>query len=722
MILDKVTYRKLIILLLHFLDEENYKESLHSLERESKIFFNMKYFGELVMNGEWEKAEKYLSGFTKPEENNCSRELFLQLRKQKFVEEALRDVNAFQEVQDQSAQLSPLDDTRVNGETCGVVNTAPARAKLLENLKTLVEQDPELLEKLGIPSLCKSAFWKLIKLICPTPQRKLRKLKEELGFLIIQFLDEEKFHETAHELEQESRVFFNMDYFWKLLISGEWDKVEKYLSAFNLGDDECLARIFSVMKCQTRFEALDRANLFQSVKMVLEKNPFLRNKLKFPDVHKARLMTIIKQTMDWWVPYCANANWNISFENIPTVPKLCHIQLPVTSAEHDGVLPEPSGLGSRGTTCCTDVKPTNVSVVWELAEISEPTQCCALVLPDDSLEEKNVRLVYSYSGDFILAWAEDATYKLWIWRSGHILYRKVSANLQSQLYHPSSGMTMINEIGRLPQDPCFALESLGLFSAFGGRISTFCWDMFEKLATFADPSPSSTYFTFLDQNTSAIGFNDSSILIHCLSSKKNKVKLQGHEGEITCLVFSHKLNVLVSSGADAQLCVWTANGWQKLVSKFLQRLDAREAPEPSVVNHMEFHLDHIQLLLVQERQIGIYEAPLLHPLKQWVPIESDIPITFATYSCNCQTIYVSCKTGCIKVLVSKTLTIRCRINVTAYAQCAACVQVYPLSIAAHPSRPNQIAVRLSNGSVHVLEPLEYGEWGVQPPTLEDGMY
>ena len=46
--------------------------------------------------------------------------------------------------------------------------------------------------------------------------------------------------------------------------------------------------------------------------------------------------------------------------------------------------------------------------------------------------------------------------------------------------------------------------------------------------------------------------------------------------------------------------------------------------------------------------------------------------------------------------------------------------VQPLVIAAHPQEPNQFAVGLSDGGVHVFEPLESeGKWGVPPP-VENG--
>lgn len=46
--------------------------------------------------------------------------------------------------------------------------------------------------------------------------------------------------------------------------------------------------------------------------------------------------------------------------------------------------------------------------------------------------------------------------------------------------------------------------------------------------------------------------------------------------------------------------------------------------------------------------------------------------------------------------------------------------VYPLVVAAHPSEPNQFALGLTDGGVHILEPLESeGKWGVAPP-VENG--
>lgn len=56
------------------------------LEQESGFLFNMKYFEEKVLGGEWEEVEKYLSGFTKVDDNRYSMKIFFEIRKQKYLE------------------------------------------------------------------------------------------------------------------------------------------------------------------------------------------------------------------------------------------------------------------------------------------------------------------------------------------------------------------------------------------------------------------------------------------------------------------------------------------------------------------------------------------------------------------------------------------------------------------------------------------------------------
>ncbi|KAF5198327.1 Topless-like [Thalictrum thalictroides] len=98
-------------------------------------------------------------------------------------------------------------------------------------------------------------------------------------------------------------------------------------------------------------------------------------------------------------------------------------------------------------------------------------------------------------------------------------------------------------------------------------------------------------------------------------------------------------------------------------------------------------------------------------------------ITHATYSCDSQSIYASFGDGSVGVLSATTLRLRCRINPTAYLPSNITSnnsRVYPLVVVAHPSERNQFVLGLSDGGVHVLEPLQFEEkWGTLPPSDND---
>ncbi|MBA0598553.1 hypothetical protein Gorai_008310, partial [Gossypium raimondii] len=198
-----------------------------------------------------------------------------------------------------------------------------------------------------------------------------------------------------------------------------------------------------------------------------------------------------------------------------------------------------------------------------------------------------------------------------------------------------------------------------------------------------------------------------------------KSKLKGHSKRITGLAFSHVLSVLVSSGADSQLCVWNTDGWEKQKARFLQ-VPAGRTPTALSDTRVQFHQDQIHFLVVHETQLAIYETTKLDCMKQWVPRDSSAPITHATFSCDSQLVYASFLDASVCVFTAANLRLRCRINPSAYLPTNISSNVHPLVIAAHPSEPNEFALGLSDGGVHVFEPLESeNKWGVPPP-VENG--
>ncbi|XP_016198674.1 protein TOPLESS isoform X2 [Arachis ipaensis] len=271
--------------------------------------------------------------------------------------------------------------------------------------------------------------------------------------------------------------------------------------------------------------------------------------------------------------------------------------------------------------------------------------------------------------------------------------------------------------------PCFALSKNDSYvmSASGGKISLFNMMTFKTMTTFMPPPPAATFLAFhpQDNNIIAIGMDDSSIQIYNVRVDEVKSKLKGHTKRITGLAFSHVLNVLVSSGADAQICVWNTDGWEKQKTRFLQLPAGRTQPVQADTR-VQFHQDQIRFLVVHETQLAIYEATKLECLKQWFPQSSAAPISHATFSCDSQLIYASFLDATVCVFSASNLRLRCRVNPSAYLSAGVSSNVQPLVIAAHPQEPNQFAVGLSDGGVHVFEPLESeGKWGVPPP-IENG--
>ncbi|XP_052181258.1 topless-related protein 4-like isoform X3 [Diospyros lotus] len=417
----------------------------------------------------------------------------------------------------------------------------------------------------------------------------------------------------------------------------------------------------------------------------------------------------------------------------PTVGTIGAVNVPVGSSIVDRTAPIASIVAMNGDRNLADVKPRitdesmDKSRIWKLTEINEPSQCRSLRLPDNMTAMRVSRLIYTNSGFAILALSANSVHKLWKWqRNDRNLTAKATASVAPQLWHPSSGILMTNDISDTnPEDavPCFALSKNDSYvmSASGGKISLFNMMTFKTMTTFMPPPPAATFLAFhpQDNNIIAIGMEDSTIQIYNVRVDEVKTKLKGHEKRITGLAFSNILNILVSSGADSQLCVWSTDGWEKQTSKYVQ-IPSGRTPTPLADTRVQFHQDQIHLLTTHETQIAIYEAPKLECVKQWVPREGNGSITHATYSCDSQSIYVSFEDGSVGVLTASTLRLRCRINRSSYLSANPSLRVYPLVVASHPSEPNQFALGLTDGGVCVLEPLEAeGKWGTSPPHEND---
>nr|XP_043628394.1 topless-related protein 4-like [Erigeron canadensis] len=407
---------------------------------------------------------------------------------------------------------------------------------------------------------------------------------------------------------------------------------------------------------------------------------------------------------------------------------------PVGSSIMDRVTPMPSMVvmnAENRTPIDVKQRITDESVeksrVWELTEITNPAQCRFLRLPDKTASSIRISsLVYTNSGSAILALEANAVHKLWKWQRNDLnSTAKATAKFKPRLWQPTSGILMTNDISDTrPEDSisCFALSKNDsyIMSASGGKISLFNMMSFKTMTTFMSPPPAATFLAFhpQDNNVIAIGMEDSSIQIYNVRVDKLKTKLLGHHKRITGLAFSNVLNVLVSSGADSQLCVWNTNGWEKQTSKQLQ-IPAGRVSSLLADTRVQFHQDKTHLLAIHETQIAVYEAPNLESPKQWFPPEASGLITHATYSCDGQLIFVAFKEGSVGILTGSTLRLQCRISLSAYLPITH-PGVELFVIAAHPFEPDQFALGLSDGGVCVFEPSESeGKWGTSPPLEND---
>ncbi|KAJ7958799.1 Topless-related protein [Quillaja saponaria] len=170
--------RDLIFLILQFLNEEKFRGTLHKFEQESGLFFNLQYFEELVLSGNWEEAERYLLGFTRINDNKFSMKMFFEIRKQKYLEaldkhdrtkavdilmNELRVFSSLNEVLFKDiTHLLTLDNFRQNVQLSNYIDAATARAVLFVELKKLLEANPLFREKLLFPNIRASRLRMLI--------------------------------------------------------------------------------------------------------------------------------------------------------------------------------------------------------------------------------------------------------------------------------------------------------------------------------------------------------------------------------------------------------------------------------------------------------------------------------------------------------------------------------------------------------------------------------
>ncbi|VFQ70861.1 unnamed protein product [Cuscuta campestris] len=374
----------------------------------------------------------------------------------------------------------------------------------------------------------------------------------------------------------------------------------------------------------------------------------------------------------------------------------------------------------------SDAKPRTVDNAdkaksWKFPDITDSSKLKSLKLPDPLTASKVVRLLYTSTGLMLLALCSNGVHKLWRWpQSERNPSGKSSASIVPLLWQPNSGALMSNDLSdvKLVEEraSCIALSKNDSYvmSASGGKVSLFNMMSSKVMKTFMPPPPAATYLAFhpQDNNVIAVGMEDSTIHIYNARVDKLNIKLKGHQKRITGLAFSQSLNVLISSGADAQLCIWNMDGWEKKKSRVIQAAPGHPTP-PVGETRVQFRNDQSHILVVHESQISIYDTQL-ESMRSWYPRDSlAASISSATYSCDGTLVLAGFSDGAIGIFDADSLGLRCQIASSAYISTSiGSSGTYPVVIAAHPEDPYQFALGMSDGTVYVIEPSDAEpKWG-----------
>ncbi|CAI9092663.1 OLC1v1027973C2 [Oldenlandia corymbosa var. corymbosa] len=373
----------------------------------------------------------------------------------------------------------------------------------------------------------------------------------------------------------------------------------------------------------------------------------------------------------------------------------------------------------------------NVPNSQKCSKIIQVSDSHSLRLQSEVKTNKICRLTYTNAGNGILALAADGIHLLWKW-SGYEsnISDKANTSHAPRLWQPRSGLLMINHLSDdLNSDkvfsPCFALSKNDayLITTSGKKVSLFNTMTFKELRSCLPSPPVATCMAFYppDNNIVAIGMDDSTILIYNMRLGQERSRLIGHLKQITGLAFSSPLKVLVSSAVDNQIYVQVSKIQHLKTKSVSLQLPPGWLPLETISEtNIQFHQDQKQFLAVHETQLAIYETIDLKRVNQWMIGEFCARLTNAIFSSDNELVYAIMRGGIVVILTAKDLCPRLEIDPSVYLPSTVSYGVYPNVVAAHPKKPNQFALGLSDGGVVILDPSgPQGNWIISPPSLKD---
>ncbi|MED6171821.1 hypothetical protein PIB30_044375 [Stylosanthes scabra] len=751
--------KELVFIILQFLNEENYKETIYKLEKESGHFFDMKYFEEKVMNGEWEESENYLSGFTKMIDNRYSMKMYFEMRKQKYLEALDRkgkaraleilvnDLKVFktynEDLYKEMTCLLTLENFRDNEQLSKYGDIKSSRKSMLVEVKKLIEANPRLNDKLVFPSFKPSRLRTLLNqrtssavVIKPTPL-SIQPPTVNPFTLMMNNANGASTSSAAPAAPQSQSLLAALKHPITPSAPGFLDSPnndEQLPKRLRAASQSSEARNLPVARPQQAPPPLSLDDLTRTIFCTLIQGATVTSMDFHPSLHSLLVVgTVTGEISIWEVgrrekpiskPFSIwnSATCSVLFQAAYAKDSTISITRVSWSADgrylgvaftkhlvHVYVYQAPNELKEHMEV------DAHVGSVNDLAFSSPSKQLTVVTCGDDKLIrvwDLTGRNLFNFEGH------QAAVYSICLNLRETIEYifsSSVDGKIKAWLLDNSGTKVDYDADGKFCTTMLYSSDGYRLFSSGTTKTGvTFLVEWEEhtgtSMVTFMPPPPHSTCLAFhpQDNNMVAIGKDDSSIHIYNVQSDQVKFKLTGHGRRITGLAFSTLLNLMVSSGADGQLVFWRVDTWKE--KKSMKLYSPEERPLTGNIQ-VQFHSNEIHLLACHRQVIRIYDALRMELIRQWVP-KADLfgSISCATYSCNSKLVYAAFTDGNIVIFNAATLVMRCRIAPSVYLLSNNLLHsqnVHAVSVVANPQVPDQFAVGLSNGAVKVIEPKDF---------------
>ncbi|XP_028106354.1 protein TPR3-like isoform X1 [Camellia sinensis] len=601
--------------------------------------------------------------------------------------------------------------------------------------------------------------------------------------LVLQSLTEMNFRKTHRVLESESGVFIDIKYVEELVATKKWDEVTRYVSGFTKWDDNHHSTTINFIFWSWKyFEALDKCNLHKATDILTNKlqvfsesNEELMKEMTLILKCHLRLANREIQRKNLKGTLFKKCLKELPIIHFPTLAysKLKHLFLQGNPNNSEAglasqsanlapegqieprltiVKPVPDPLSrqlknlrtiNQDPPCLSRIRRETVtkskdvrknvnprldevrpSKRMRLNALTQPNQIWSITVSEPPETNMIIRLIYTNSGMGLLVLASNGIKILWkLQKDDTNPDNKAKTTMYTlQLWEPGAGKQMKNDF---PGINCFALTNNDSFLmlASGGSMTLFDTTGSETTKVFMCPACKATCLLFhpQDNNVIFIGMDNSTIQIFNVHLSKHKV-IAGHCRRITGLGFSTKQNVLVSSAANSEIIVWE---YRDCKFKEMKKHSFLWFQDESILRsilwdtQVQFHQDQKHFLVVTELKFAIYTTELECKNQRCLPLDLSKMIVHATFSCDSQLVYIAIKNGTVAMFSFSNLQLLCEILRDAYLPSNISSHAYPIVIAAHPQKRNQIALGFSDGRVIVIElPESTAQQHVAPSPVE----